>query len=309
MRRIFEKFASFLASREKGKLLITFANKTPLRFLTKSYFSLLNLKMRRIRKSLVPSVRLEQKELEVVARLVQDGYARLENWFDRALLERVEVQFHEAARKRKERKITSNHPKDFWVRLSDEVPQGDLNEKHPLVQLATNPGMLRIAASYFKEAPYLEYVIATQSIYTGEKLKVSQLWHQDRDDTKILKLFVYLSDVPDSESGPFTFYDRRWSKKIGNPWIMRHLPDQDVFKKAPESEKIEMKGPRFTAFLCDTNSCYHMGSRLAPNRQRLMFSALYTTLPSNYPWGGKSRIQLTSRAGLSPLQTLSLVRE
>ena len=46
---------------------------------------------------------------------------------------------------------------------------------------------------------------------------------------------------------------------------------------------IEMRGPAFTTFLCETSRCLHMGSRLAPGHSRLMYTATYVPAPMAYP--------------------------
>lgn len=249
---------------------------------------------------------LSSQEQSIVRNLNELGYSDLTGLipaekmqaFSRYCLEKMK-----RADQIKSAEVTKN--KDFWIRLSDEDLTGKkLSTDNPMVDMALQPTFLKIAASYMKQAPYLSYTLLTLSRNVPGPLKASQLWHQDRDNTNMLKIFVYLTDVNETATGPFTFFDKVISKKIKNSFIMRHLPDAEVFDNKQLPTPTQMIRPKLSIFLVDTSKCYHMGSRVEPTHERLMFSALYIGLPSNYPWTGPEVFTQTTE--LTPLQQMAI---
>ena len=117
---------------------------------------------------------------------------------------------------------------------------GRLPDTNPLIQFALQETVLQIAAEYFGSTPSITYSILTLSKGTAGPLKSSQLWHLDHDDTRVLKLFVYLTDVTDVESGPFTLLGAQDSKKVSNSFFENHLSDDQVFRKFSK-EKMDLE--------------------------------------------------------------------
>lgn len=44
-----------------------------------------------------------------------------------------------------------------------------------------------------------------------------------------------------------------------------------------------IRAPRLSAFMVDTARCLHMGSRVAPGHERLLYTATYISIPRLYP--------------------------
>lgn len=173
--------------------------------------------------------------------------------------------------------------KDFWVRLLDEDKQnGMLPVDNPFVQIALQPEILSIAGHAFGELPRLDYVLLTLSRSTGKDLSYSQLWHRDYDDTRVIKLFVYLTDVHDMEQGPFTFIPGPVSDRMGFR-LRSHQADSEVATAIPLDAAQSIKAPRLSAFMVDTARCLHMGSRVAPGHERLLYTATFISIPRLYP--------------------------
>jgi hypothetical protein len=200
----------------------------------------------------------------------------------------------------------SERRKDFWTYVADTTVTGsELPGDHIMVRFALQEQILRIISRYFGEAPFLNYVLLTHSKHVDAPPKMSQLWHRDYDDTRVVKLFVYLSDVEDLHSGPFTFFPRQASAAIRSPFFLRHLSDDVVFGQVPAVRAVAMTAPKGSAFLVDTGNCYHMGSRLAPGHSRLLYTALYTSVPRYFPGPNTNRISSVPE-GLSELQRYAL---
>lgn len=176
----------------------------------------------------------------------------------------------------------TNH-KDFWLRLLDEdMDNGTLPLDNPFVDIALQPELLAIAGRAFGELPRLDYVLLTLSRDTGKQLSYSQLWHRDHDDTHVIKFFVYLTDVTDSDDGPFTFIPGPSSDRLGFR-LHSHQSDAEIASHIPASAITQMKAPRLSAFMVDTTRCLHMGSRVSPGHERLLYTATYLCIPRLFP--------------------------
>jgi hypothetical protein len=175
------------------------------------------------------------------------------------------------------------NPKDFWVRLLDEDMQfGQLPLDNPFVAVALQPELVSVVAASMGEVPRLDYVLLTLSRHSSKQLSYSQLWHRDFDDTKVIKLFFYLTDVASPNDGPFTFIPGPDSDKMGFR-LKSHLHDDQIFRWIPKSAVKAICAPRLTAFMVNTSRCLHMGSRVAHGHERLLYTATYFSVPRLYP--------------------------
>jgi hypothetical protein len=179
------------------------------------------------------------------------------------------------------RKAFGSH-KDFWSHiLESQMVDGSLPVSSPFVQFALQPELINTLAQIYGEVPRLDYVTVTHSKPSGRELKYSQLWHRDYDDVKVIKLFVYLTDVDDGD-GPFTFVPGPASDKAG--FVLRsHRPDEEMRRVLDVEKAMSIKGPRFTSFMVETSRCFHMGSRVADGHDRLMYTATFISAPRIYP--------------------------
>ena len=199
---------------------------------------------------------------------------------------------------------TQDYGKKIWLRLSDLDKK--LTSSHPLIQISTQEKILKILAAYFEKPAFLDYVLMTLSSNDEgtEKLTQSQLWHFDRDDHRVVKLFVYLTDVDQVEKGPFTLFSKPNSQTFPYNGINRYWTDEEIYSKLPVSELIQMKAPKLSAFLVCTDQCLHMGSRLKKGYHRLMTTSTYITLPASHPWAGSRVYEIDSK--ISEIQRLAL---
>jgi hypothetical protein len=173
--------------------------------------------------------------------------------------------------------------KDFWVRLLDEDKQdGMLPVDNPFVKFALQPEILAIAGHAFGELPRLDYVLLTLSRSANTEFNYSQLWHRDYDDTRVIKLFVYLTDVRNEEDGPFTFIPGPVSDRMGFR-VRSHQTDAEISTVIPLTAAQAIKGPKLSAFMVDTARCLHMGSRVSQGHERLLYTATFISIPRLYP--------------------------
>lgn len=214
----------------------------------------------------------------------RDGYAKLDGLIDPALL----GELHKAGQTKlgqiaAAQAVRGVSRKPFWtVLLGDEMIEGRLPTQSIFVRFALQPAILSTISEAMGHLPQLDYVALTFSEHSDSPLAYSQLWHRDHDDTRTVKLFVYLTDVEGVADGPFTFLPGPVSDRVGYS-LKSHRADEDIFQRVPGDTKLEMSGPALTAFAVQTSRCLHMGSRLAPGHKRLMYTATYISLPRLYP--------------------------
>jgi hypothetical protein len=183
----------------------------------------------------------------------------------------------------------------------------DLQADHILVRFALQDSIVRLVTAYLGETPYLSSVQIFQSLSTGQtdKWGESQLWHLDYEDSTTVKVWVYLTDVPDVEHGPFTYMSLADSRKVKNRFFPGRLSDEALAQQGLGDRATQIKGPRLaTAFYVDSSLCYHLGSRVHPGRERVVYEATFVTHASLYPL--ESGIRFGPET--SPLHRLILTR-
>lgn len=172
--------------------------------------------------------------------------------------------------------------KNFWKQL--ETPE-DRMSTSLLVRFALQPSILQIASAYLGEVPYLAAVEVYLSHGTENTAwQESQLWHRDYDDRRMVKLFVYCTDVNGEEDGAFTYIPKDLSRKVKNHFFPKRITDEAMFQQVRAEDVQRISGSTGSAFYIDTRNCYHMGSRLAMGHTRLAYAATYLTSASLWPF-------------------------
>lgn len=119
--------------------------------------------------------------------------------------------------------------KKFWSRMTDaDSDSGNVN--NIINRIALNHSILKVLHHYFSAPAFMDYSIVTKSVYSGEKYQISQLWHQDKDDNEMTKLFIYINDVTDL-NGPFTLLNKKSSGKIPTSFLRNHIEDDFISKE------------------------------------------------------------------------------
>lgn len=264
--------------------LIYWLARTPIANLLKISLRFRFLSALRARKKLADGLPSDTQLYSLVEEFQRNGYCRLDDIVDPTILEEVALA---AVRKYDFAERASNnqeaHRKDFWTRLLDEDKvDGTLPTDNPFVAFALQPKILTFISKVCGEIPFLDDVLLVLSRHTGKKLSLSQLWHYDYDDTRTIKLYIYLSDVKNVDDGPFTFLPAPASKRLGRSLKSRRQ-DKEIFSRVDGSEVIRILAPRLSVFIVETSRCLHMGSRVEEGHERLMYMASYITIPRLYP--------------------------
>jgi hypothetical protein len=270
--------AAKLASR-----LLWHANRSPAAGAIKWGLRTLHRKEVAERRALARALSLAPNIDSLAASLNTDGFAVLTDLVDPGLCATiVESGNEKLSRAEQLRHLQATSHKSFWIRLLDEdVVDGQLPSDNAFVRFATQPAVVHLLARALGEVPQLSDVLLTLSEESNKQLAYSQLWHRDFDDIRTLKLFAYLTDVPTTDFGPFTFLPGETSDRFGRS-LHSHMEDEQVFRTTARDSVREIKGPRATVFLVETSRCLHMGSRMAPGHHRLLYTATFVTAPRPY---------------------------
>lgn len=174
--------------------------------------------------------------------------------------------------------------KSFNVELLGSVP--DFNPESVFARLALEEKLLNIANAYFGMCAKLRYYNVWYTFVTQTASRESQLWHYDREDNYILKVFVYLKDVGEG-TGPFTYAPKTHRK--GKLWarqpayfleggVVPRSTDEQMAEVVPREDWIKATGSKWTIVFADTRG-YHKGGE-AKTDDRLMYTCMFTSQAS-----------------------------
>lgn len=146
---------------------------------------------------------------------------------------------------------------------------------HPdILALVNHPLVLARAAAYLGCKPTLSSLGVRWSFPTDRPNDV-QRFHRDPDDWRFLKLFIYLTDVPDAAAGPHVYV--RGSHHGTGRLRARAYSRADILRQYDEAAIHPVLGAAGTAFMADT---YGIHAGAVPRGQpRLIVQAQYSVLP------------------------------
>ena len=153
-------------------------------------------------------------------------------------------------------------------------------------RFALSPAFLNITNAYLGMYARLRYYNVWYTFATNGAARESQLWHFDRDDNYILKVFVYLKDV-ELGTGPFTYAPgthrkgRHWDLKPEsfNENNVRRTTDEQMDVVIAREKWITATGKKGTIVFADTRG-YHKGGE-ARTDNRLMYTCMFTSPASD----------------------------
>jgi hypothetical protein len=194
-------------------------------------------------------------------------------------LEKVELADQLAALRESSDEKSAIGQKTFIFPLLGERPLLDADTIY--ARFGLQQPVLHIANAYFGMYTRLRYYNVWHTFATQSDARESQLWHRDREDHLVLKMFVYLSDV-DEGAGPFTYAPgshpkgrlRREPEHFmeGN---VRRSNDEQMAEAISRERWLPCVGPKGTIVFADTRG-YHRGG-LARERDRLMYTCMFTS--------------------------------
>lgn len=169
--------------------------------------------------------------------------------------------------------------KTFLYHLLGDKPV--LDPSSIFTRFALQKEILQIANAYFGLFTQLRFYDVWHTIATTAPARESQLWHRDREDYFICKVFVYLNDV-DEGAGPFTYAtgthfkgSRRGEPPFTLEGHVQRSDDSQMAVVAPKDKWITGTGARGTIIFADTRG-YHKGG-LARTSDRIMYNCMFTS--------------------------------
>lgn len=213
---------------------------------------------------------------------------------------------------------TKKYQKDFLVNIWGEgnPPAGRaglplLDPENPFLRLALGERVLGIVGAYLELAPRFHYfsLLSTVILPPDAPAQYSQRWHRDSEDRKMVKVFLYLTDVEAAGAGPFTYV--KGSQRGGrfgrlfpqHPPVGSYPPPGAVERAVPADAIRTCYGKAGTLIFCDTTGLHRGG--YSTTRERIMFTASYVSKASLHPAGYKMPSG-TSFSSLSPLARSAL---
>jgi len=172
--------------------------------------------------------------------------------------------------------------KTFIFELLNRNPVFDPDSIY--ARFALQQPILQVANAYFGMLTRLRYYNVWHTFATDSQPRESQLWHRDREDLLILKVFMYLSDVDDG-AGPFTYAtgthpkgkQRQEAESFMEGNVKRTTDDQ-MLNLIPKDRWRRGVGESGTIIFADTRG-YHKGG-LARTSDRLMYTCMFTSQAS-----------------------------
>ena len=198
--------------------------------------------------------------------------------------------------------------KTFNLELLGSEPEFDADSI--FAKLALSRSLLSIANGYLRMTAQLRYYNVWYTTASDGASRESQLWHYDREDNFILKVFLYLNDV-DEGAGPFTYAPgthrngeyRSIQPEFFREGNVRRTTDEQMARVYPKDKWKVCTGKKGTIIFADTRG-YHKGGE-ARTSDRFMFTCMYTSPASR----SKDLIRFPTDvdlAGLSPEQVRAL---
>jgi hypothetical protein len=171
----------------------------------------------------------------------------------------------------------------YLVKLHPEGPALPLDD--PLLRIGLEPAVLDAVNAYLGLWAKLIYTDVWHSIpvdaEAGRRIG-SQHWHRDPEDRRMIKIYLYFSDVH-AGAGPLEYV--RGSASTGSgpyralwPWRPRgdrYPPDEALERRIPAAERLSCVGAPGTIIFCDTNG-FHRGG-IATTGVRLVATWTFVT--------------------------------
>jgi hypothetical protein len=199
--------------------------------------------------------------------------------------------------------------KDYLVQQNE--PGAQLSWDDTWLKLGISDEIMNIGNSYLGMTARIHHINLWDSIaLENDRPDLgAQRWHRDPADIKLLKAFLYFSDV-DDRCGPLQYVpNSRLGEKYGGLWPARvpfdgsRPPPEEFDAKVPASEVVSCTVPKGTIVFADTSG-FHRGGR-AEARNRICATWAFSSQAALWP--RKFRVDASAApADLSPAARYAL---
>ncbi len=235
--------------------------------------------------------KLNEEEKRILESLNQDGFATShvsklfpsEDWENlKEEYFRLEKKYAEQIEQCRQEVGSNTKRKNFlysFITQSGDLKRQNIEAHNPMVKMASNPGLKKIADSYFGLFTQLYYYDFWLTFASPTSETRSQLWHRDVEDKMLLKGFIYLEDV-ELGQGPF-IYARDTHLKGRNKkdpeWFyeprcgQRRANDESMKNVCEEEDIIPLTGKAGDVIFADTRGLHKGGIARTADRKLFKF--------------------------------------
>jgi len=214
------------------------------------------------------------KEAQDIAEVIeQQGYYKIEKFWDTALLDEVRQQTLEIIERKDPAEV--KYPQDGRHTIV----------KHPLKnieltnEMATNETIQAIAAAFLNCAPALGTTNMRLSTAQEGPPAGTNMFHKDfNSPVRFIKFFTYFNDVA-MNNGPFTYVHGSNRELPSNPhWASAHRWPDEAIENIYGLEKIKNLTANYGDLIIATTNGFHKGLNLQEG-SRLMLTLNYVIHP------------------------------
>ena len=155
---------------------------------------------------------------------------------------------------------------DYIIKMMPE--NSVLASDHPLISVGLSPAILDVVNGYLGLLSKMVYTDAWHSIPMDPGKRIgSQRWHRDPEDRKMVKVYLYVSNI-DANCGPMEYLpgtanvSNAPSKTIAK-WLAAgaslYPPVEEIDQHFPASARIPCTGSKGTLVFCDTTGLHRGG--------------------------------------------------
>lgn len=146
-----------------------------------------------------------------------------------------------------------------------------------IFKLANHPKVLSLVTQFLGCKPMINNILGWRSFVIDDKPEHPQNYHRDVDDWKLVKLFLYLTDV-DMDGGPH--YYVKGSAYTNKCTEIRRFTDKEIEREFGKKNIVPHVAPRGTVVLEDT---YGMHKGAVPKtHDRAIVQIVYSLNPLPY---------------------------
>jgi len=201
-------------------------------------------------------------------------------------------------------------PRKFLITYPLDPKDAD----NPFLRFALHPPIVRMVADYIGMLPVIENMYLWYSPNEANQPGSSQYFHLDAQDVRTVQIFVYLHDI-EPDCGPFVLIEAAASERLARAigyrkaGSLKRISDELVAQHARPKEIHTLTGPAGSVFVCDSDRCFHYGSRQASKPRFLLAFQYYTPYAFALPWKYWKKLPLSplaERKEFNPVEQLVL---
>ena len=176
------------------------------------------------------------------------------------------------------------------------VPPAEIAARPAIYRLGLHPALLDLAEAYVGLPVAYDGVNLQYTLADGRAVSTRK-WHRDREDRRMIKLAVYLTDV-DADSGPFQLLPVE-ATVPDDRFYLDDADEHDDGGRILGVHPISCEGAAGTVVVADTARFFHRGKPATGRDRAALFYSYFARVPQ--------RPYFCDRSGLSARDVAKLV--